>query len=120
MKLNPHVAPGSNQTQDTFVGGKGSHHKIGQTVISNIFENGLLSRQQIIYLSYLSNLPFLYFPQYIHEEEGVSRPAFSAEAYLKGGALKDGEDKYNRNQFNQAASDAIGADRSVPDTRHSQ
>lgn len=59
-------------------------------------------------------------PKYVHEEEGVNRPPFSAEAYLKGGALKDGEDKYNRNQFNQAASDAIGADRSVPDTRHSQ
>lgn len=66
-------------------------------------------------------MPFLYLfcCQYIHEEEGVSRPPFSAEAYLKGGALKDGEDKYNRNQFNQAASDAIGADRSVPDTRQS-
>jgi len=62
----------------------------------------------------------LVFNQYIHEEEGVSRPPFNAEVYLKGGALKDGEDKYNRNQFNQAASDAIGADRSVPDTRHSQ
>ena len=58
--------------------------------------------------------------QYIHEEEGVKRPLFSAEAYLKGGALKDGEDKYSKNQFNQAASDAIGADRRVPDTRNSQ
>ena len=51
---------------------------------------------------------------------GVERPAFDEEAYLKGGALKDGEDKYDRNQFNQAASDAIGGDRTVPDTRHSQ
>ena len=50
----------------------------------------------------------------------MSRPPFSTEAYLKGGALKEGEDKYNRNQFNQEASDAIGGDRSVPDTRHSQ
>lgn len=59
-------------------------------------------------------------PQYIHKEVGVERPAFDEDAYLKGGALKDGEDKYDRNQFNQAASDAIGGDRTVPDTRHSQ
>lgn len=59
-------------------------------------------------------------PKYIHEEEGVSRPPFSKESYLKGDALKEGEDKYNRNQFNQAASDALGGDRSIPDTRHSQ
>lgn len=50
----------------------------------------------------------------------MERPAFDEEAYLNGGALKDGEDKYDRNQFNQAASDAIGGDRTVPDTRHSQ
>lgn len=62
----------------------------------------------------------MYYPQYIHKEVGVERPAFDEEAYLKGGALKDGEDKYDRNQFNQAASDAIGGDRTVPDTRHSQ
>lgn len=62
----------------------------------------------------------MYYTQYIHKEVGVERPAFDEEAYLKGGALKDGEDKYDRNQFNQAASDAIGGDRTVPDTRHSQ
>lgn len=50
----------------------------------------------------------------------MSRPPFDEQAYLRGGALREGEDKYNRNQFNQAASDAIGGDRSVPDTRHSQ
>ena len=72
--------------------------------------------------NYLLNLALLLSAclQYIHEEEGVKRPLFSAEAYLKGGALKDGEDKYSKNQFNQAASDAIGADRRVPDTRSSQ
>lgn len=50
----------------------------------------------------------------------MSRPPFDEQAYLREGALREGEDKYNRNQFNQAASDAIGGDRSVPDTRHSQ
>ena len=50
----------------------------------------------------------------------MSRPPFNEQAYLRGGALREGEDKYNRNQFNQAASDAIGGDRSVPDTRNSQ
>lgn len=60
------------------------------------------------------------FYQYIHKEEGVARPPFNEEAYLKEGGLKDGEDKYDRNQFNQAASDALGGDRSIPDTRHSQ
>ena len=84
----------------------------------------MLSRQHI-YLNKLLDVKlafsiWLVIHQYIHEEEGMNRPPFSSEAYLKGGALKDGEDKYNRNQFNQAASDAIGADRSVPDTRHSQ
>ena len=63
---------------------------------------------------------YIFCPQYIHEEMGVSRPPFNEEAYLRGGALKEGEDKYNRNQFNQAASDAIGGDRNVPDTRHSK
>lgn len=62
----------------------------------------------------------MYVLQYVHEENGVSRPPFDEQAYLRGGALREGEDKYNRNQFNQAASDAIGGDRSVPDTRHSQ
>jgi len=35
-------------------------------------------------------------------------------------ALEGVEDRYNRNQFNQASSDALGGDRSIPDTRNSQ
>jgi len=53
-------------------------------------------------------------------EEGISRPPFDADKYLAGDALKEGEDKYGRNQFNQEISDKIDPDRNVPDTRHSQ
>ena len=58
--------------------------------------------------------------QYIHEEKGVERPMFEMDSYLKATSLKDGADAYSRNAFNQAASDKIGGERSVPDTRHSQ
>jgi polypeptide N-acetylgalactosaminyltransferase len=58
--------------------------------------------------------------QYIHSEEGVSRPPFDEKLYLAGDALKQGEDVYGRNQFNQAVSDKVPSDRTVPDTRHSQ
>ncbi|EDO30269.1 predicted protein, partial [Nematostella vectensis] len=46
-------------------------------------------------------------------------PKFSEADYLRGDALKEGEDAYGKNQFNQAISDKIGGDRDVPDTRHS-
>ena len=87
----------------------------------NLFVNWIfdvLQKQLTALLNFIHCFTFLW--QYIHEEEGVSRPPFSEESYLKGDALKEGEDKYNRNQFNQAASDALGGDRSIPDTRHSQ
>ena len=38
-------------------------------------------------------------------------------AYINGNKLKPGEDAYNRNKFNQAASDKIVSNREVPDTR---
>ncbi|EDO30267.1 predicted protein, partial [Nematostella vectensis] len=56
---------------------------------------------------------------YVHNEEGIERPKFSEADYLRGDALKEGEDAYGKNQFNQAISDKIGGDRDVPDTRHS-
>ena len=36
---------------------------------------------------------------------------------MAGDALKENEDVYGRNQFNQKASDAIASNRDVPDTR---
>lgn len=58
--------------------------------------------------------------KYVHNEEGVNRPPFDEKQYLSGDALKQGEDVYGQNQFNQAISDKVPSDRNVPDTRHSQ
>ena len=43
---------------------------------------------------------------------------FDALRYVSESGLKIGEDKYQRNKFNQAASDKLKCDRHVPDTRH--
>lgn len=70
---------------------------------------------------FISDSMFARSPQkYVHEEKGVDRPPFNEATYLKAVALKEGADAYSRNAFNQAASDKIGGERSVPDTRHSQ
>ncbi|XP_031569273.1 polypeptide N-acetylgalactosaminyltransferase 2-like [Actinia tenebrosa] len=59
-------------------------------------------------------------PKYVHNEEGIKRPPFDEKKYLEGDALKQGEDAYGQNQFNQAISDKVPSDRNIPDTRHSQ
>ncbi|KAI3415816.1 hypothetical protein GPALN_005392 [Globodera pallida] len=47
----------------------------------------------------------------------ISWEDFDTEAYLAKGRLKPGADKYAANKFNQAASDSLPAQRSLPDTR---
>merc|ERR1712223_1977164 len=42
---------------------------------------------------------------------------FDERAYVAGDALKENEDVYGRNQFNQKASDSITSNRDIPDTR---
>lgn len=42
---------------------------------------------------------------------------FDEKAYIKGNALKEGEDPYFKNKFNQAASDQLPSNREIPDTR---
>ncbi|XP_050548695.1 polypeptide N-acetylgalactosaminyltransferase 2-like [Daktulosphaira vitifoliae] len=41
-------------------------------------------------------------------------------AYVAGGRLRQGEDPYARNKFNQLASDSLRSNRPVPDTRNSK
>lgn len=43
---------------------------------------------------------------------------FDEAGYIRGGALRTGEDPYTRNRFNQEASDALPSNREIPDTRH--
>ena len=62
-------------------------------------------------------------PQPGHEEDEyedgqVDWWDFDDAAYLAQGALKPGEDPYQANKFNLAASDKIKPDRAVPDTRN--
>lgn len=49
---------------------------------------------------------------------GVAWNYFDEKSYVDGGRLRPGEDPYNRNKFNQAASDQLASNRDVPDTRH--
>jgi len=42
---------------------------------------------------------------------------FDERSYVAGDALKENEDVYGRNQFNQKASDSIASNRDIPDTR---
>ena len=42
---------------------------------------------------------------------------FDEKSYIRGNALKEGEDPYFKNKFNQAASDSLPSNREIPDTR---
>ena len=48
---------------------------------------------------------------------GVQWQYFAENSYIEGDRLRDGEDKYSRNKFNQEASDKIASNRKIPDTR---
>ena len=48
----------------------------------------------------------------------VSWDYFDERTYISRGALREGEDPYVRNRFNQQASDSLPSNRDIPDTRH--
>ena len=45
---------------------------------------------------------------------------FDEHTYIEAKAVKEGEDAYARNKFNQLASDGIASNRHIPDTRSGQ
>lgn len=48
----------------------------------------------------------------------ISWDYFDEHGYIKRGSLRQGEDPYIRNRFNQQASDALPSNRDIPDTRN--
>uniref|UniRef100_A0A915DCL9 Uncharacterized protein n=1 Tax=Ditylenchus dipsaci TaxID=166011 RepID=A0A915DCL9_9BILA len=54
---------------------------------------------------------------YSRPQHRVKWKEFDTEAYLEKGKLKPDEDRYAANKFNQAASDAVSVNRSIPDSR---
>ena len=43
---------------------------------------------------------------------------FDESSYILGSSLKNGEDPFERNKFNQMVSDHISSSRDIPDTRN--
>lgn len=56
--------------------------------------------------------------EYEEDDGRVEWWDFDDAAYLARGALKPGDDAWATHNFNQAASDKLKPDRSIPDTRH--
>jgi len=52
------------------------------------------------------------------KSEKVDWQYFNEHKYIQSVLVKDGEDAYKANKFNQKASDNIKSNRGVPDTRH--
>lgn len=48
----------------------------------------------------------------------VSWDYFDERGYISRGGLREGEDPYVRNRFNQQASDSLPSNRDIPDTRN--
>lgn len=48
----------------------------------------------------------------------VSFDYFDEAGYIQRGGLRTGEDPYQRNRFNQQASDQLPSNRAIPDTRN--
>lgn len=78
-------------------------------------------------------------PQYLDETSASTSPAhtgvqlgfligetsprltfdyFDEAGYIQRGGLRTGEDPYQRNRFNQQASDQLPSNRAIPDTRN--
>lgn len=53
------------------------------------------------------------------EDSRLSWNYFDEKGYISRGGLKSGEDPYQRNRFNQEASDRLPSNRDIPDTRNS-
>ncbi|KAH8338710.1 hypothetical protein KR074_010974 [Drosophila pseudoananassae] len=49
---------------------------------------------------------------------GTEIEYFDEAGYIRAGALRNGEDPYIRNRFNQEASDSLPSNREIPDTRN--
>ena len=56
----------------------------------------------------------------ITSEAEIDWQYFDEHTYIEAKAVKEGEDAYARNKFNQLASDRIASNRNIPDTRSGQ
>lgn len=84
-----------------FPGGGGGGGETGQEVLV-VGESNYVKDTLVNSLSYDNRQAWQYFDE---------------KSYVKGNALKEGEDPYLRNKFNQQASDALPSNREIPDTR---
>ena len=54
------------------------------------------------------------------DSDSIDWQYFDEKAYIESKLVKDGEDAYAKNKFNQAASDQLASNRAIPDTRSGQ
>lgn len=82
-------------------GGGGGNSETGQEVLV-VGESNYVKDTLVNSLSYDNRQAWQYFDE---------------KSYVRGNALKEGEDPYLRNKFNQQASDQLPSNREIPDTR---